>query len=140
MEGLLLREQENPPTSETLSNALGDSYLVFEELIKEITGPDFGLVTEWNYYRDGKAWLCKVIFRKKTIFWLSVWDKYFKIVFYFTEKNYKGVFESGISEHIKQDFASSITTSKFIPLEICVQKKEQITDILIIAAYKKSLK
>ena len=87
MEKRLLSEQEIIPTEEVLKDVLGNGYRAFEELINAITTPELGLIPEWNYYKDGKSWLCKVCYKKKTIFWLSVWDKFFKICFYFTEKH-----------------------------------------------------
>lgn len=140
METQLLREQHISPTKEVLKNALGDSYLVYEALIEIITDSKYGLVTVWNYYKDGKAWLCKVSYKKKTVFWLSIWDKFFKIGFYFTEKNNLGVTELEIEEKIKEDFSSSKSIGKLIPLVININKEEQINDVLKIIEYKKSLK
>ncbi|MBN2481390.1 MAG: DUF3788 family protein [Bacteroidales bacterium] len=87
IETLLLREQQVSPLKEVLAIALGDIYLIFKELMEIITDENFGLDPKWNYYKDGNAWLCKVCYKKKTIFWLSVWDKFFKTTFYFTKKN-----------------------------------------------------
>ena len=140
METQLLREQHISPTKEVLKNALGDSYLVYEALIEIITDSKYRLVTVWNYYKDGKAWLCKVSYKKKTVFWLSIWDKFFKIGFYFTEKNNLGVTELEIEEKIKEDFSSSKSIGKLIPLVININKEEQINDVLKIIEYKKSLK
>ena len=140
METQLLREQHISPTKEVLKNALGDSYLVYEALIEIITDSKYGLVTVWNYYKDGKAWLCKISYKKKTVFWLSIWDKFLKIGFYFTEKNNLGVTELEIEEKIKEDFSSSKSIGKLIPLVININKEEQINDVLKIIEYKKSLK
>ena len=140
MEAILLREPDILPTREVLEDVLGESFSALNELIEIITEPKFGLVTEWNYYKDGKAWLCKVVHKKKTVFWLSVWDKFFKVGFYFTEKNCLGVLELDIDEKIKEDFGQSKNIGKLIPLGISVTKKEQIEDVLKIIDYKKSLK
>jgi len=140
METYLLREQQIYPTKEVLENVLGDSYLVFEELIEIITDAKYGLVPQWNYYKDGKAWLCKVCYKKKTIFWLSVWDKFFKTTFYFTEKTSSGIADLDIEENLKQSFSRSKSFGKFIPLTINMNRKDQIMDLLKIMEYKKSLK
>lgn len=140
MEGQLLREKDVLPTEEVLENALGESYSAFSELIRIITKPEFGLETQWNYYNDGKAWLCKVSHKKKTVFWLSVWDGFFKTGFYFTEKNSSGVLNLDIHERIKEDFIQRKSIGKLMPLAINVKNREQIADILKIIGYKKSLK
>jgi hypothetical protein len=100
------------------------------------------LVTEWRYYNDGKSWLCKITFKKKTIIWLSVWENFFRVSFYFTEKNSVGIPALEINKEIKDNFeqAKKNTIGKLIPLLIEVNSENQIADILKIAEYKKKLK
>jgi hypothetical protein len=38
------------------------------------------LIIEWDYYKDGKSWLCKIINKKKTICWLSIKNTGIKMV------------------------------------------------------------
>ncbi len=140
MEAPLLKEPEIIPSEEVLSKLLGKSYTAFESFISTITGPEYGLDPQWNYYKDGKAWLCKVQYKKKTVFWLSVWDKYFKTGFYFTEKNADGIYQLNISKEIKEDFKNSKPIGKLIPLVMSISKKEQLKDVLKIIDYKKALK
>ena len=140
MERPLLQDPDITPVKEVLQNVLKESYPVFEEMMTIITDAKYGLVPEWNYYRDGKAWLCKVVYKKKTVFWLSVWDKYFRTSFYFTEKHLSGIAELEIEESIMEDFRSRKPTGKLFPLVISLSRKEQIKDLLKIIEFKKSLK
>lgn len=140
MEIIQLKDPQILPSSEVLAGVLGDSYPAFDELIKTVTDPAFGLVADWHYYNDGKAWLCKVVFKKKTIFWLSAWDGYFKTAFYFTEKNCTGIFEMDIDETIKKEFSERKPIGKLLPLTISMKQKEQLTDLIKIIKYKKGLK
>jgi len=140
METLLLRDQNVKPDKEVLANALGKSYGVFEELMEIITDTKYGLDPQWNFYKDGKAWFCKVCFKKKTVFWLSVWENFFKTAFYFTEKTGSGIKELDINESIKKNFACMKHIGKLIPLVINMERKEQIKDLIRIIEYKKSLK
>ena len=140
MEKPLLREQEIIPTGEVLKNVLGESYSAFEELINTITTPEFGLIPEWNYYKDGKSWLCKVCYKKKTVFWLSAWDKFFKITFFFTEKHLEGIASLDIEENIKDDFGKVKPVGRLLPLLISINKTEQLSDALKIIEFKKRLK
>ncbi len=140
MESYLLRDQQVFPTREVLEKILAESYPVYEEMMGIITDAKYGLVPEWNFYKDGKAWLCKVCNKKKTIFWLSVWDKFFKTTFYFSEKYFQGVSELDIDNNLKESFNRNKSFGKFHPLTIDFNKKEQIKDLLKIIEYKKSLK
>ena len=121
-----------------MKNALGGSYLLFDELMDRLKTLD--VAPEWNYYRDGKAWLCKVVHKKKTVFWLSVWEEYFKVVFYFTAKTCTGIADLEIDGSIKEDFKGQKNIGKFMPLIINVTESEQIENVIKIINYKKSLK
>jgi hypothetical protein len=140
MEAPLLKDPAVSPTKKVLENVLGKSYSAYEELMDIIENDNYGLTPQWNYYNDGKAWLCKVQFKKKTVFWLSVWDKYFKMGFYFTEKNCKGIYELDIDDSVKKDFKERKPVGKLLPLTLVINKKQQLKDALKIIEYKKSLK
>lgn len=140
METRTLTDPAVSPSKKVLEHALGKAYPAYEELINMVTGNNYELTPLWHYYNDGKAWLCKVQFKKKTVFWLSVWDKYFKMAFYFTEKNSKGIFELSIDESIKKSFSEHKLTGKLLPLVLAITKKAQLKDALKIIEYKKSLK
>ena len=140
METPLLREKEVYPNKEVLEKALGKSYLALNELIETISNEKYALVPEWRYYKDGQSWLCKVSYKKKTVCWISVWNKFFKAGFYFTEKTRSGIDELNIEKKIKEDFSQSKNIGKLIPLVINVTRKKQIDDVLKIIKYKKELK
>jgi hypothetical protein len=69
-----------------------------------------------------------------------VWDNYFKIAFYFTEKSLNGILELEIDETIKKDFVAHKPVGKLLPLVIDMRTKEQLPDLLKIIDYKKRLK
>lgn len=140
METIQLKDPNTPPSDEVLKEVLGTSFDAFDELMKTVRNAPYDLVAGWNYYKDGKAWLCKVQFKKKTVFWLSVWDQYFKTAFYFTEKTKAGVMELEISEQVKSEFDQRELTGKLIPLVINVTEKKQLNDVLTIVEYKKRLR
>lgn len=137
---MLLRDSTVEPTNDVLLNALGkDVFNIYSKLIKLISS-EFGMEYEWRFYKDGNAWLCKCTYKKKTVFWLSVWDDHIKIGFYFTEKTSLGIFELNIDEETKQAFKNAKPIGKLIPLTLCINKMEQLHNFKEITAYKKMLK
>ncbi len=136
---MLLRDPDILPSAEVLEKKLGkDVFDVFEELMTEISKKE--LSADWRYYRDGKSWLCKVINKKKTVFWLSIWDGFFKTSFFFTAKNCLAVGDLDIDNQIKEEFVQTKAIGKLRPLILDIHKKEQLSDLLKIIEYKKSLK
>ena len=102
METLALRDGDILPTQEVLETALGSSYPAFEELNALLIAME--IRPEWNYYRDGKAWLCKMMFKKKNMGWLHVYDGFFRVSFFFMERHLSAIADLNISDHIKEDF------------------------------------
>jgi len=137
MEKQLLREAEIFPTKEVLKDALGDAYTVLEELETRLTGDEFSLTFDWHYYKDGKSWLCKVAHKKKTIFWLSIWEEFFKTTFFFLERHLEEIDALGIDEN---NFIMEKACGKMLPLIFSISNKEPIPDLLKIIKYKKAAK
>lgn len=140
MDTPVLSNKDVYPGDEVLNSVLGKTFPAYKEFISAVTGKEYGLEPVWNYYNDGKSWLCKVIYKKKTVFWLSVWEGNFKTAFYFTDKTKNGIFDLPIAEEIKEDFKTRAYIGKLIPLVISVTKKKQLKDILAVIEYKVKLK
>ena len=137
MEIQLLREQEIFPSKEVLQNALGEVYSVLEEMEARLTQDDFALTFDWKYYNDGKSWLCKVCHKKKTVFWLSVWDGFFKTGFFFLERHLEGIAALEIEEN---SFIIEKEWGKMIPFIFNINDKKQFPDLLKIVKFKKAAK
>ena len=137
---ILLREKEIEPVNEVLENVLGkELFNIYQELIK-IFADEFSLEPQWKFYKDGNTWLCKVVYKKKTILWLSIWKNYIKTGFYFTEKTGIGVLELDIDNKIKEVFEVAKPIGKLIPLIIDINQQKQIKDLKEVVKYKKGLK
>jgi hypothetical protein len=138
---MLLRDSNIYPSDDILKSVLGDTiYSVLESFLKIITNEEYGLTVEWRFYNDGKAWLCKVIHKKKTILWLSIWTGFFKISFYFTEKYLENIEVLDVSETIKKEFSKAKPVGRLIPMIVNVTDRNQVDDLLTIVRFKKSLK
>ena len=131
----LLNEQEIFPTSEVLKGILKESYIVFEELSAILINE--GIVLDWKYYNESKAWLCKVSNKNKTVFWLSAWNGYFRTSFFFMERHLEGMIDLGIDD---THFTIEKTWGKMIPLLFNISKSEQLPDLLKMVEYKKKTK
>jgi len=137
MEIQLLKEQEIFPSKEVLQNTLGDVYSILEALETRLAQDDFALTFDWKYYKDSKAWLCKVAHKKKTVFWLSVWEGYFKTSFFFLERHLESIAAleiDGNSYVIEKEWG------KMIPLIFNIHNRKQFPDLLKIIQYKKTAK
>ncbi len=136
MENQLLTDSETLPSEDVFKEAFGTWYPVFREFTRTIDSEDFQLSTQWRYYKDGKAWLCKICSKKKTVAWLSAWADGFKLGFYFTEKTGTGIQALDIDEGLKRDYASGKPIGKLKPLVVKVASKAQLPAVYTLMKYK----
>ena len=137
---MALRDAEIFPSDRVLKDTLGDVYDVLESFLATITNEAYLLSFEWRYYTDGKAWLCKVQHKKKTILWLSVWEGFFKVSFFFTEKHLEAIAALDISEAIKTELASAKAIGLLIPMIFNINNASQLQELLTVVRFKKTLK
>lgn len=134
----LLRNPEQEPDESLFKSILETETFELLEMISQqfsIANIDF----EWRYYNDGKAWLGKATFKKKTLVWISVWDKFVKASFYFTEKTRPAVLALDIDQEIKNSFTAQGPVGKLIPLIVDIKNKEILQHFITLLNHKKNL-
>jgi hypothetical protein len=78
-----------------------------------------------------------VSYRKKTVFWLSIWDGYFKANFFFLDRHLDGIAALKIDE---KSFSIEKEWAQMIPLIFKIDDKRQFVDLQKIIKYKKIAK
>ena len=78
-----LRDSAIEPNDAVLAKALATAHPAYGAFIAALGVPPLELGADWRYYRDVRAWLCRIVAGKRTVSWLSVWPGYFKVTTYF---------------------------------------------------------
>ena len=113
METINQKELKDPsvfPNEQILKTILGKSYKAFNELLKLYENNE--MIYGWRYYNDGKAWLCKVQKKKRTIVWISAWKGYTQATIYVPEKYIKEIYKLEISEDTKEKIRKTKNVGK----------------------------
>ena len=145
----LLRDPATEPTPNIIAGALGSAgsaYMKFTELVKS-----HAIQVDWRYYNDGKAWLGKSLYKwttsrgtpkEMTVFWLSIWDEFFKVGFMFPEKKREEVLNLPLSpETIRMiEAAEQLGKMKIFPISFDLCSDEQFDDIFTLIEFKKTIK
>lgn len=142
----LLRNPEIFPSSDVIENALGEADKAYVKFINELKNRDIQF--EWRYYYDGKAWLGKGIYRwtgprggqnEATVFWLSVWDGYFKVTIYVPEKDRADVLRLPLDNEAKMMIESTrqMGRLKYFPLVFDMVTDDMFDSIFALAEFKK---
>lgn len=138
METIALKDKNVFPEAEILKAVLAGSYPAFvrwEQILAEM-----GTALEWRYYRDGQAWLGKMICGKKNMGWVIVYEGYFRVTFYFMEKHFQVIADADLPETVKKDFFGTEAEGKLKPMSVMVTDVSQTTDVLAVFRFKKALK
>lgn len=122
------------PDESVLQGVLGESYGAYLELLALFERN--GLTHEWRYYRDGKAWLCKVQKKKKTIVWMSAWRGYMQAVVYLPVRLIDNVYAMDIAEDRKQKIRDTKCVGKSKPCIFEVYTADVLEDLEKVMHYK----
>ncbi|KAB2878627.1 DUF3788 family protein [bacterium] len=135
----LLNDSNEFPDDKILLKHLDKSKVLWDELTSTVSSNFPPTTLEWKYYKDGGSWLGKLVQKKKTVCWISVWDKFFKVSFYFTEKNDKDIKNMKIDQSLKDAYFAHKPIGKLKPLTVEVKTKKALKDVCELISYKTSL-
>jgi hypothetical protein len=123
---LELRDELVFPDENILRNILGKSYDAYVLLLE--TYDANGMSYAWRYYRDGKAWLCKVQMKNRTIVWMSAWKGFMQAAIYFPEKYLERVYQSDIDEEVKTKIKATKNVGKSKPCIFRIEDENILND------------
>jgi len=133
-------ELKNPdyyPDDTVLQKILGPSFKAYKELLYIFEQNE--MQYEWRYYKDGKAWLCKVQKRKKTIVWMSAWKGYMQASIYIPLKNIDEVMKIGIDKATQDKIKNTRDVGKSKPCIFEIKNIEILEQLKMVMQYKESL-
>lgn len=126
MDQIVLSDKDQFPTEEIIFSHIEKTKKQWDSIFNYIHTeyPQFSEL--WKYYNDGKSWLLKVTKKSKTIFWLSIIPKSFRITFYFGDKAEQSILESKISEKLKNQFIEGKRFGKIRGLTLLMNEKQNV--------------
>ncbi len=122
-----LRDEHVYPDEEVLRAVLGASYRVYSLVLDRYAKN--AMTHEWRYYRDGKAWLCKVQNKKRTIVWMSVRKGYLRATIYFPWKHLERLHALDLDPELMRDFRSAEVAGKSIPCVFAIRNRRILEDL-----------
>ena len=129
-----LSDESVYPDETVLKKVLGRSYNAYCALL-ELFG-QMQMVYEWRYYRDGKAWLCKVQKNKRTIVWMSAWKGFMQATVYIPRKHLDGVYNLCISEETKERIRTTKNVGKSKPCIFEIRNQRILKDLDEVIQFK----
>jgi hypothetical protein len=129
-------DKSTKPNDKALSDILGRSYNYWEQ-IRDALEREYGQIApEWKYYGARSGWTLKMMFKKRNLFFLAPCEKYFRIAFVFGDKAVRAIEQSDLPPEMIREVNNSKRYPEGRALRIEVRKREQVNDIIKLAAIK----
>lgn len=144
-----LRNPDIQPSGLVIAKALGEANKAYIKFVSQLEDHDIKL--EWRYYTDGKAWLAKGLYKwtgprggqkETTVFWLSIWEGFFKVSIFVPEKVRENVLSLPLDDEIKLMVADSkqMGKLKYFPLVFDLHSDEMFEVVFSLADFRKNIK
>ena len=145
----LLRDPSTGPTDEVIAAGLGAANGAYMKFIGGLKKHDIGV--DWRYYNDGKAWLGKALYKwtssrgtpkETTIFWLSVWEGFFRVSIFMPEKARAEALALPLGDGVREMIgnAKQMVKLKFFPLIFDLTSDGLFDEIYVLADFRKMMK
>lgn len=143
-----MRNPDIEPTAEIIAEGLGEANNVYTTFLEKLKEYDVSLM-DWRFYNDGKAWLSKGEYKwttargtnkVKPLFWLSIWEGFFKVSFNFSIKVQNELLNLPISREAKAIIENADVkgkTMRFTPVIFDVDNESQFDDVFALMQFRK---
>jgi len=140
MEPHVLTDKSVFPDDALVFSYIGQNRLHWQKLLHAVRDKYPDVQEVWNYYNDGKSWLFRTILKKKTLFWIGVFDGSFRITFYFGDKAESIIEGSDLTGDIKTDFRNGRYYGKIRAITFRVEGPDDIENAILLTDIKAKIK
>jgi hypothetical protein len=139
-DNILLTDRDIYPADNYIFSILGEKKILWQNIMNHMSVNYKDSEGQWNFYNDGKRWLFKMVYKKKTVFWAAILDGAFRVTFYFGKKAESIIDESDLTVKIKEEFKSAKNYGLIRPISIIVKDNADVDNIFKLVAIKSKLK
>ena len=129
-----LNDPDIYPDDDVLKDVLGDGFEFYLNLLEIYR--EHGLELEWRFYKDGGAWLCKVVQKKRTIVWMSAWKGFMQASVYMPVRLLDQLFELDLGEEVLHKLRNTRDVGKSKPCIFDVTNREILEPLLMVMQFK----
>lgn len=135
----ILKNQAEFPTVENLAKHLSKENLsLYQQLLTELHENTY--MEDWNYYKDGNNWLSKILFKKKNLGWISIWETGVKVNVFFSERVWPLLVANELFAKLEANEASIQKNGKLNTVLIPIQDQASLQTAVELVNFKKKLK
>jgi hypothetical protein len=136
----MLSDPSLVPDNDFIKSIVGEKMNHWDSIIAYMSDKYADSSGSWNYYKDGKQWLFKMVRKKKTIFWGGILQESFRITFYFGDKANALIESSDLPKNIKEGFVNAKRYGLIRPISLVVNEQADVENVLRLIAIKDKIK
>ena len=123
------KEKNLVPDEQSIRETLKSNYVHLEAIRSFISESIGETKEEWKYYGAKYGWNLKNFYKKRNLYFISMYDGYFKISFVFGERAFNAIMESDITTALKQELSEARKYAEGRGLSIDVRDDMYLDDI-----------
>jgi len=132
----LFMEKLIQPNEESIKEALGLKYKYWKEIRTSLDKEYEDLKEEWKYYGQKLGWTLKLFYKKRNLFFFSVYEDHFLIAFVFGDKAVEAISKSNVPAKLIDELVTSKKYTEGRGLRIEVRGKTDVKIILRLVEIK----
>lgn len=125
----IFTDKETTPTTNDLKKALGDTYDIWQSLIKYVKKAYPEASEEWKYASEKFGWSFRISDKKRVLIYLLPRGQFFKVAFVFGNKACDAIFLSDISETLINELKAAKVYAEGRGIRIEVKDTFGVDDI-----------
>jgi len=131
----IFSDKELQPNQRELSDRLGASYNLWQQIEDIVVEQYPAAKKEWNFPGKKYGWSYRIKDKKRAIIYLLPREAYFKVAFVFGDKAVEKIMQSNVNDAIKKELQS---TKKYVEGRgICFDANEKsLKDIKVLVTIK----
>lgn len=132
----IFTDKLHKPTEQELTENLGTSYKLWEEIRKSLNDEYGQLTEEWKYYGHKYGWSLKLFYKKRNLFFFTVYGKYFQMGFTFGDKAVSAIEKSDLPKSIIEELKNAKKYVEGRGLRIEVKRRSDVKNIIKLVGFK----
>ena len=121
--------KEEMPTEEKISEKLVSVYFQLESIRQHLLETLEETREEWKFFGKKGGWILKILLKKRNLFFIGIYEGYFRITFVFGEKAFKVIMDSDLSAELKSYMEGARKYAEGRGLSITVDGPAYLEDI-----------
>jgi len=139
-ENLMFSDKQIIPADDLIFSIIGEKKKLWQTIMTHMQDNYKESAGVWNYYNDGKRWFFKMVWKKKTVFWIGILEDTFRVTFWFPDRAEPVIENSELPQVIKDEFKNAKKYGSTRGLSIKMEETGDVENVIKLIGIKSKMK